>query len=223
MQQSIRPTVTRQQRLDGLNDDHVFSTLVEHAIMSGDECIDQMHRLLRRITPARFEKSVKLIEAIRYFGGCVRFMHLNDLDEEDLEYCWCYTDECGTGTLGTYNHNDAWVTIPLDRHKGWGTVETTLRHELIHLLQDVTDTSYRTEDRDLPLLSSKMQWGDWLTQICLEEHDRQQAFADSDEDVTPLCELEAHTIDNWVRTVEDWTEEVKTRELWAGNWYCPLS
>lgn len=195
---------------------------MDTTIVSGDCCIDQLDRLLRRVTPARFEKAMKLVETIRYFGGRVRFMHFDDLDEDDLEYCWCYTEECSTDTLGTYNHGDAWVTIPLDRHRGWGTVETTLRHELIHLLQDVTDTRPRTDDRDLPLLSTKVRWGDWLAQICLEEHDRQEALAESAEDVTPLCELEAHTLDTWGKTVLDWADEVKNRELYKNVWYCPI-
>ena len=209
-------------RLAGLDDPLVLETLMDTTIVSGDCCIDQLDRLLRRITPERFEKAMKLVKTIRYFGGRVRFMHREDLDEEDCEYYWCYTEECSTDTLGTYNHCDAWVTIPLERHRGWGTVETTLRHELIHLLQDVTDTRARTDDRDLPLLSTKVRWGDWLAQICLEEHDRQEALAESAEDVAPLCELEAHTLDTWVKTVDDWVQEVKDRQLWAGHWCCPL-
>lgn len=200
----------------------VLETLLDNTRVSGDECIDTLDRLLRRITAARFEKTAKLIEAIRYFGGRVRFMHRDDLVDEDLDYVWCYTEECGESTLGTYCHLDSWVTVPLDRHRGWGTVEGTLRHELVHLLQDVTDTRPRTDDRDLPLLSTKLRWTDWLANLCLEEHDRQEALAECAEEVTPLCEIEAHSLDSWEKTVLDFVEEVKRRELYAGVWSCPL-
>ena len=214
--------MARQQRLNGLDDEYVLETLMDYTLVSGDSCIELLDRLLRRITLGRFEKTVKLIEAIRHFGGVVRIMHRDDLDEDDLEYVWAYTEECGEGTLGTYNHTESCVTVPLDRHTSWGTVETTLRHELIHLLQDVTDIRPRTEDRDLPLLSSRLKWGEWLAQLCLEEHDRQEALAEHDEEVTLLCEIEAHYCDTFIKTVDDWVAEVKQRELWAGNWYCPL-
>lgn len=208
--------------MNGLDDERVLETLLDTTKVSGDECIDLLDKLLRRVTAARFEKTAKLIEAIRYFGGRVRFMHRGDIEEEDLDYVWCYTEECGEDTLGTYSHIDSWVTVPLDRHRGWVTVETTLRHELIHLLQDVTDTRPRTDDRDLPLLSTKLRWADWLADLCLKEHDRQESLAESSEDVTPLCEIEAHSIDKWVRTVDGWVQEVKDRQLWSGVWYCPL-
>lgn len=217
----IWDTVNVKRRLIGIDDDDV-EILFDSVLFSGDACVERVDQLLRRITPARFEKTARLIEATRYFGGRVRFVHREDLDEEDLEYVWCYTPDCSPTTLGTYCHVDAWITVPVDRHKGWGSIENTLRHELIHLLQDVTDTRPRTDDRELPLLSTKMKWGDWLAQICLEEHDRQEAIAESNEDVTPLCELEAHSVDTWVKTIDDWVEEVKTRELYAGAWCCSL-
>ena len=211
-----------RKKLDGLDEEVVCNYLLDSVKVSGDEAIDTLDTLLRRISPARFEKTTALVNAIRHFGGRVRFMHRDDLEDEDLNYVWCYTDECGEGTLGTYCHLDSWVTVPLDRHRGWGTVEATLRHELIHLLQDVTDTRPRTEDRDLPLLSTKLRWSDWLAELCLKEHDRQEAQAESAEEVTPLCEIEAHSVDTWGKTVLDWVEEVKRRELYAGHWYCPL-
>jgi hypothetical protein len=178
--------------------------------------------MLRRISPQRWEKTTKIISDIRYFGGRVQFLCASDLDAEGLGDVWCYSNGEGTDTMGSYNHDDCWVTLPLDRHRGWGTVETTLRHELVHLLQDATDTRPRTSVRELPLLSSKMRWGDWLAKICLEEHDRQKEQAENATDVIPVAEIEAHSIDTWTKSVEDWTEEVKSRELWAEVWSCPI-
>ena len=208
------------ERLSGLGDAHVEENLWDLVHISGDQCVEKLDKMLRRITPKRFYESVRILRTIRYFGGRIQIVHKEDLTENDLDYCWCYSEN-GSKTLGTYCHLDAWVTIPLDRHTGWGTVEDTLRHECFHLLQDVCDTRPRTEERDLPLLSDKLKWGGWLAELVLEEHDRQEAFADNIDDVTPLCEIEAHTVDHWPKTFADWVREVKDTELWAHRWYCP--
>jgi hypothetical protein len=224
---SMQTTLTKplikslSKKLSGLDDPHVDDNLWDLVQVSGDQCIEKLDKMLRRITPKRFYESVRILRAIRYFGGRIQILHQGDLDKEDLEYCWCYSEK-GSDTLGTYRHIDAWVTIPLDRHNGWATVEETLRHECFHLLQDVCDTRPRVDDRDLPLLSDKLKWGGWLAECVLEEHDRQEAFADSADDVTPLCEIEAHAVDTWPKTFADWVREVKKEELWAHRWYCPL-
>ena len=217
-------------KLLGLDDPYVDENLWDLVRISGDECIEKLDKMLRRITPKRFEESVQILRTIRYFGGRTQILHRGDINDEDLKYCWCYT-EGSSKTMGTYCHVDAWVTIPLDRHNGWGTVEDTLRHECFHLLQDVCDTEPRSDDRDLPLLSDKLKWGSWLAKCVHEEYDRQRALADGTDgtdgtdganDVTPLCEIEAHTVDHWPKTFADWVSEVKKEELWAHRWYCPL-
>jgi hypothetical protein len=214
-------------KLLGLDDPYVDENLWDLVRISGDECIEKLDKMLRRITPKRFEESVQILRTIRYFGGRTQILHREDLGEEDLEYCWCYSER-GSDTLGTYRHIDAWVTIPLDRHKGWGTVEDTLRHECFHLLQDVCDTRPRSDDRNLPLLSDKLKWGGWLAKCVHEAYDRQKASTDGTDgtdgtgDVTPLCEIEAHTVDHWPKTFADWAREIKDEELWAYRWYCPL-
>jgi hypothetical protein len=208
--------VNTKEKLDGIFDPFVEESMKGLVTLSGDGAFDTLDRLLRRITPKRLGESIELLEFIRFFGGRVEFLTEEDFDDDQLKEEWCYGNEQGRKTLGSYDQISHWVTVPLDRHKGWGTVETTLRHELIHLLQDATGKGDRTT-MELELLTEKMRWGDDLAKSLREHH------AEHGDEDFPLCEVEAHCLDTWKQCVKDWAREVQRRtELWEGTWFCPV-
>ena len=147
----------RSPILTGAWDCLVEETLPQLITITGPAAIDKLDSLLRRITFNRFQEVLKLIEHIRFFGGRVVFMHSDDYDPDEREETFIYAKETGDLTLGSYCQIDHWVSIPLERHRGWGSVESTLRHELIHLLQDVTRKNDRSNP-DLGMLMDRVAW-----------------------------------------------------------------
>lgn len=204
----------QERKLEGCWDEEVLYRLYHKFTMSGDECVSRMDTLLKRMSVKGFQETIYLIESIRFFGGRVEFVHSEDLDEDEVkEYSSFYSSD--REVLGTYCHVDSWVTIPLDKHKGWKSVESTLRHELIHLLQDVLYEGERKNDRELGTICGKVSWSEslrtWFEEI-KGEHPEE-----------PICEIEAHILDTWKKSVRDWTEEIKRKTHLRENYYCPLS
>ncbi len=182
---------------------------------SGSEAYDRLDTILRRISVKRFEQIEPILKAIRYFGGVIEFVHRDDIPEWALETeVRCYRDE-GDGPMGIYIPMSSWIEIPTDRHKGWGSIEETLRHELIHLLQDVV-----TKDRTDPVhtLLSDHVLGSFGQYMSGEFKKASLEIGD-----VPAFEVEAHTYESWKATVVDISEEVQRRtELWEGNYMCHL-
>jgi hypothetical protein len=185
---------------------------------SGRSAYHRTSKLLSRVTPKRFEEFLTLVNHVKFFGGMIEFVHKEDFTEEEVEVEFVYAKKDKESTvLGSYREGDHWITLPVDTHNGWGTVEETLRHELIHLLQDVVTPFGEGPGRPLGLITDHVSWGSGIALAVRDFYNSQEDPSDN-----PVHEIEAHWLDTWVKCVEDWAGEIEKSSTWHNNWRCPV-
>jgi hypothetical protein len=219
--------MTETTKLSGLYDPRLgFKSYSDWSFeLSGRKALERTSNLLSRITPKRFEEFRSLLDHVKFFGGKVELIHKGDFFEEEAmeEYVYAKTNEHTekgeeNTVMGSYRQGDHWITIPVDVHSGWGTLETTLRHELIHLLQDVvTPFEEKSGTRPLGIITDRVKWGDYMATAF-----RSHCESLEDPAAHPLHEVEAHTLDTWVKSVREWAEEIEKSDMWHNNWRCPV-
>ena len=202
--------VKSRKLTNGIWDEFVIDSLIDKICLSGDDAANKFDKLLSRITEKRFEYFVFLIDTIRLFGGRTEFAHASDFDANEISEEYVYM-EGNHGVEGAYHDSDSWIVIPLDRHSNWKSLETTLQHEAIHLLQHAVNRDSVGCDG---MICDKVRWGSWLANALRND------WAD-DDDPLPLHEREAYTLMSWKATFKDWAEEVFSRALWTG-WSCEV-
>ena len=197
----------------GLSDQRVMDAFDQLIELSGDRAFDQLHKLFSRIGKKRFDSFEHLLKTIRFFGGRLALVHRDDLCECEITR-WGVTDPevCPEDekVSGFFRPVDLWIELALHQITSFKQLEEVLRHEVIHLLQHMTNPSdecpcCRTDDH---LLSDVVAYGDYFARIFREHAD----------DEFPSYENEAYAFMSWSKSVKSWSQEVMTKpELWSGR------
>lgn len=187
-----------------------FDQLIE---LSGDRSFDQLHKLFSRIGRKRWESFEHLLTTIRFFGGRLALIHRDDLCD-CCDHHWGVTDPevCPVEqeVSGFFRPMDLWIELALHHITSFKQLEEVLRHEVIHLLQHMTNPSddcpcCRSDDH---LLADVVAYGDYFA--CL--------FRKHADDEVPSYEVEAYTFMSWSKSVKSWSDEVMRKpELWMGR------
>ncbi len=197
----------------GLSDQAVMDGFDQLIELSGDQAFDQLHKLFSRIGRKRWESFEHLLTTIRFFGCRLALVHSDDLCDCEKSN-WGVTDPevCPEEqeVSGFFRPMDLWIELALHQITSFKQLEEVLRHEVIHLLQHMTNPSdecpcCRTDDH---LLSDVVAYGDYFAKIFREHVDEE----------FPSYENEAYTFMTWSKSVKNWSEEVMSKEhLWTGR------
>ncbi len=184
---------------------------------SGEHAWDNFYNKLRRISPKRYERTAEIAKVIEFFGGIIEWCHQDDV-VEGVPHNHLVLDgseprqngESKDDLLGMFLPHCLIIEIPIHRHGGWGSVENTLRHEAVHLLQEVTDMRKPWERDSHNLMSSHADWGKWLADHCREWGAK--------EDCPPDFEIEAYSLETWIKTFEDMAKNIMSKpEKWMNK------
>ncbi|MDB4336946.1 hypothetical protein OAA10_00375 [bacterium] len=201
----------------GMREETVMVALRGITVMSGDAAFDQIYKLMSRIGKKRWEEFEFLLGVVRFFGGRIALIHIDDMTEDEKEL-WGTTDAfCkrdGEVINGMYRPGDTFIELPLHRFKSWLRLEEVLRHELVHLLQHYTDPDNSCPcSRDhTHLLTDSVKHASSFAMFCR---------AEATDDI-PAYEIEAYSIETWRNIFRDWANEIIRNESWSGK-CCPVS
>ena len=202
----------------GLSDERTMRAFDQLIELSGDQAFDALHKLFSRIGRKRWESFEHLLTTIRFFGCRLALVHRDDLCESEMTR-WGVTDPeiCAASSVevsGFFRPVDLWIELALHHITSFKDLEEVLRHEVIHLLQHMTNPSEecpccRIDDH---LLSDVVSYGNYFA--CL--------FRKHADDEVPSHEAEAYTFMTWSKSVKNWSDEVMSKEhLWSGR-FCLL-
>lgn len=104
---------------------------------SGHDAIDWFIAKTKRIGRKRWSRFLNLLRQIRFFGSITFIASENETDwlNEPKTLKWHAND---ADVVGLYRAQDHWIELIVSRMTSWSRMEAVLRHELVHLLQDVT-------------------------------------------------------------------------------------
>lgn len=108
-----------------------------HLVFSGTDAIDWFIAKTKRIGRKRWSRFLNLLRQIRFFGGITCMASENETDwlNEPKTLEWHADD---ADVVGLYRARDHWIELIVSRMTSWSRMEAVLRHEFVHLLQDVT-------------------------------------------------------------------------------------
>lgn len=113
-------------------------------VFTGESALEQFDQKLQRIGPKRWESFLYLLKQIKYFGGITLVASEQDTESEypikTLE--WHPDDD---DLVGLYRTGDKWIELIVSRMTSWERLEAVLRHEFVHMLQDITYKGDRTD------------------------------------------------------------------------------
>ena len=193
-----------------MEEECVMTALNGVAQLSGDAAFDRMYKLIDRIGKKRWEEFEFLLGVVRFFGGRIALIHVDDLCSCEMDR-WgvMEANEDGDITTGLFRPLDTFIELPLHHFTSWVRLEQVLRHEIIHMLQHYTDPN-----NDCPccrdhthLLNDSVPYGSDLASYCRKN---------STEDF-PDFEVEAYITMTWAKIVRGWAEEVISKGLWIGK------
>ena len=200
----------------GLFDPSVEEAFTGIAEVSGEAAFDTLYKIFSRIGQKRFDNFKDLLDTIRFFGCRISFVHKDDLSESDFDTYGVTNSEVSTvkeKVQGYFRPIDFWIEIALHNLSNFSTFEEVLRHEVIHLLQEMTRNKSNQENmlpkEDTHLLLDVVKYGTSLANL-FREH--------ADEYNVEVFEVEAYSMQTWRSSVRDWSSEImKNEALWTGH------
>lgn len=186
-----------------LTDPQVRAALKGVACFTGEEALKQFANFLDCVTRREFVEFEFLLKTAKNFGVLVLFAHGDD----DSETGWvsevlACPEKFDRTTTGLYRPWDNWVEVVVGRLHGWGKVEYVLRHELVHVLQQVTS---KLENESENLVTDHLTYG---AELAAE-------FRSKPVEGDPQ-EAEAYGVCAETKFVRAWSHEILGRALYAG-------
>ena len=178
----------------------------EHALLfTGESALEQFDQKLQRIGPRRWDSFLYLLKQIKYFGGITLIASEQDkkpiLSIKTLDW---YPDD--HDIVGLYRNADHFIELIVTRMTSWQRLEAVLRHEFVHMLQDVTFEGDRTDCS---------AWS--IEQNLLRPNGKRAArFSDP-------VEAEAYWLMNKPGELRREARKVQNDPERWNNWYCSLA
>lgn len=187
------------------NYEEKFYKACNSASFTGDQAIENVLHLMGRVGPKRLSVVTRLLNGIYKLGGRVEFC--SDVDGDTLFE--------GSAT-GLFCEDDQWIYLRTDHFKSWKSLEQTLAHEAVHLLQHFLFKGERDNKGGNMTIYLDRCWAfdgteyhKWLEEMSDEE--------------TPIYEVEAYSEMSRPRGVACALEySYSNPSLWQGTYYCSL-
>ncbi|EHA64071.1 hypothetical protein [Synechococcus sp. WH 8016] len=111
---------------------------------SGIDAIDWFISKTKRIGHKRWTLFLNLLRQINFFGGITLIASENEMNwwNKSKTLQWHKDD---ADVVGLYRSQDHWIELIVSRMTSWSRMEAVLRHEFVHLLQDVTFDGSRND------------------------------------------------------------------------------
>lgn len=118
--------------------EELCSVMKEHSVaFSGDKALAWFRQKTKRIGERRWKRFLELVKQVQFFGGIT----LIGAEGEPDPICEVKTFEWHSDdpdVVGLYRPADGWIELIVSRMPTWARLEAVLRHEFVHMLQDIT-------------------------------------------------------------------------------------
>ncbi len=128
-----------------LTSEELVTVMNEHAlVVSGDKAVEWLNRRMKRIGQRRWNRFLATLKQIKFFGGITMLAAEDEPDPINSIKCleWHSDDN---DLVGLYRPLDHWIELIVSRMFSWERMEAVLRHEFVHLLQDIVYTGCRDD------------------------------------------------------------------------------